>query len=815
MKWLFKAAVLLSPLALLPTEPEAELLSLQRIADFWNDGELGIAKAQMIDFLENFPQSPHREMICTAVGDLFLREGDFSSALNWYSKIEYPSSEILLKRFRCLYQLGWYATLIDEISFHQEKNKDSAPELNQLLALSLYQQCLNDPNKQHELALRAKPLFIELLAKNENEETAHALAHIYTLLEDLEGAASIYETLAKSHPEHGYLLQAALIESKIDLEKAIHRLDQVLDEGREQVADAAYWWLAFSAKQGHHQEVIDRAETLLLLIDPKLQGSASIFVGESYRALKQNEKAAKFFQRGLATGGEGEFRRTAMLALAEASYLEEDLPLLEKTIDQLKTENPADPTLPVWMISKARVLEKLGRLEEALSTVAAVHEDIAQMEKIRLEIKAGQLQEARKSALLVAAKDSKQGYRLLLQASEALSKESAEGKAQFLKDLASALEKAAPSLEEEKSWKLLGAITAYELENLDQAIAWISPLATSDFPDAELMLALCYQNSSDFIPLAEKALKDGATLISPRLQHLSLFNVYRESQPEKAAEHLFNALGEKSIQEENLLWLSHFASSHFPAEKREQINRFLCEGKRLEPKLEKPMIEWAKANAELGKNEEAIAQYEQLCNSYNTEDTLSWNHHSECFWQLAKLLQAKGLQDRAEELFTQNTQTTCSRRDYFIAAAALDLARMKNDLLQSAPLLRDLVLQKYLPNEPLHLEAALETVELLGTDPEKKISLLTKMKNEFTEEEDILAKEYHAARKASVEQNHIYQSYLQFIEAKLLLLNQDQELQAKGKDLLIHLLDTAPPEPLRLRIEPLLNRSDAHDLSTG
>src|SRR3989338_1376902 len=75
--------VLITPF-LHSVETEEEGLFLRRIADFWQEGEYQIAKSQMEEFIVEYPESPFSDALCAALGDLFLREKNFSTALNYY-----------------------------------------------------------------------------------------------------------------------------------------------------------------------------------------------------------------------------------------------------------------------------------------------------------------------------------------------------------------------------------------------------------------------------------------------------------------------------------------------------------------------------------------------------------------------------------------------------------------------------------------------------------------------------------------------------------------------------------------------------------
>ena len=132
--------------------------------------------------------------------------------------------------------------------------------------------------------------------------------------------------------------------------------------------------------------------------------------------------------------------------------------------------------------------------------------------------------------------------------------------------------------------------------------------------------------------------------------------------------------------------------------------------------------------------------------------------------------------------------------------------------------LKDLVIQRSLTNEPLHLEAALDYIELqtkmetLGNPTEKKLALLIKTKSDFEETGDLLSKDYHNARAKLPQKNRIYEGYIQFFDAQIFvaqaILNQNfaeqKELQAKAKDLLLRIVEEQPHPALVSRAQLLL-----------
>ena len=65
-----------------------EALFLRRIAEFWEEGELQIAKQQMEKFISLHPDSQYFDPIAAALGDLFFKEKHYQEALSYYVRIQ-------------------------------------------------------------------------------------------------------------------------------------------------------------------------------------------------------------------------------------------------------------------------------------------------------------------------------------------------------------------------------------------------------------------------------------------------------------------------------------------------------------------------------------------------------------------------------------------------------------------------------------------------------------------------------------------------------------------------------------------------------
>jgi hypothetical protein len=96
--------------------------------------------------------------------------------------------------------------------------------------------------------------------------------------------------------------------------------------------------------------------------------------------------------------------------------------------------------------------------------------------------------------------------------------------------------------------------------------------------------------------------------------------------------------------------------------------------------------------------------------------------------------------------------------------------------MQILSTLKDLQIQKKLPSEPLHLEAALEYADIRTqlASPEARhesaIFFLNRLKDDFSSKDDQIAKEYHEARLRFPDKDFLYQNYMKCIEAEIFRL---------------------------------------------
>lgn len=840
------------------TSNEEETLFLRRIADFWQEGEYGIAKKQIEEFLQQFPSSSFSEPLSIAMGDLLLREKNYNGALNHYSKITSSewSEKTFLNRMQCLYYLEWYATLADECEAYLENNleEDLALKTTYYLAISLYHQCLNaqkDPELAQQLAKRAEPYFEMLINSDLSDETAQAFAHLCYILKDFPKAADIYLELAQKEPEskEEMSFQAALIQAEFDKPKALETFTLLANEKGKKGEEAAYNQMVLLFETAQYEKLLTEKETLLNQIPKDKKAMGHLFLGRSCLALKKYEQAAVQLKSFIkeTPSYEGQSVQSAFVSLIEASFQSDDLPGINLALTKLSEINPSHPEIAKGRFSRALLLKKQSNTSGAREELKTLLLDVAQFplrpqaifELTHLEYQAQSWVSCRNhsKAFLSEFPESELApfaWRYLASASAMIATDNPdqkELKEQLVVDLTALLAQEKMFSQVEKNdWRFFLSKAQFDLGKLEDAAESLSSLVKEPHlfpqqPNAYLLLAICHRDAmedlSSFCSFAEIALEKKADLVEIGLLHISLFNAYltlSEQMPElleKAASHLFEAFESgTAITQENLNWLAAYYEELFEKEKTDPslalrasliYNHILTHFIQQDSTLYK----LAKLYSSLGKPQEQMSLLNQLLEKHPESELEA---EAQCL--LAEGYAAVGNKEMAASLYDQVAKGAPPIRSEVSAKAYLEGARLhfRNvleqkytidhpEMIQTLSLLKDLILQKTLHNEPVHLEAALDYINFKGTlenqGSEKRISLLKKIKADFESGEDLLSQDYHRARERFPEKEKIYLGYLQLIDAEILLdtakntstSSQQKELQAKGKDLLLEIIE--------------------------
>jgi len=818
--------ILICPL-LYGSEGDEEALFLRRIADFWQEKEYQLAKNQMEEFIVSYPESPYSDALCAALGDLYLREKNYSNAISFYTRVQTPEfyHRVFLNRMQCLYEMQWYATLADECESYLENGENL--HVTYFLAIALYHQCLNtkDPEGLLKLAERAKPHF-ETLSKSElSNEVAQGFAHLCCTLKDYSKAAEIYLDLAKNDPESNedMLFQAGLIQSQFDKETALATFEQIVKLGQKKAKEAAYNRMVLSFDLGQYETVTK--ENIISDLPHERAGIARLFLGRSLVNLKKYDAAVIELKSYVQEAPASETLHAAIVSLLEAAYQSDDLVSLDYAIEKLTSAYPKDEEIPKAYFSRAQLLKKNQKFDAAREQLESLlsqfphfpHRSQVIFELTHLDYKAKAWEECykRASAFLIQFPEHELtsfAWRYYISSSAEMSAAHPELKKNLISDLETFL-KSPLSDSEKQEWEFLLAKTHYELQEYEKALALLQNLES---PNAHLLLSLCYRDGYSDLPhfceIAEAALSAGANLIAPSQIHTSLFNAYLSlGEMDKGADHLYAAFQDKAdVKIENLLWLADVYLNRLDLEQNNFVlaNRsaLILETCKIAIQDSDEIIcKLANVYSILGRTDDEIALLESL-------KTLG----PEAQLLLAEGYARKGIIEKATQMFDEIVSTSATVRTPISASASLQATRLKMrgenpDLAKIATQLKNLVVQKTFEGEPTYLEAALDYVEVQAkTDLAKKVALLQKTKVDFESRDDLLSKDYHEARSRWPQKDKLYQGYLQLIDAEVLasrakLEPQNQkELRAKSKDLLLKIVNEQSATALLQRARMVL-----------
>jgi outer membrane protein assembly factor BamD (BamD/ComL family) len=278
-----------------------------------------------------------------------------------------------------------------------------------------------------------------------------------------------------------------------------------------------------------------------------------------------------------------------------------------------------------------------------------------------------------------------------------------------------------------------------------------------------------------------------------------------------AADHLFHVLGHDSalVKNENKIWLAnhyyakaadgsndYFIDLLWDPEKLELAHKSLqsyelalIRNEKLNKEnihLESEYLKWSHLYGWTGDSKKQISVLEGLVEQQKSQCELSWKLRSRSQFALARAYQATGQTDRALAIF-QALRTQSKNGDLTVVSGAqLEWARLNLSLIPAEKRtadnpqvesvlksLKELQAKKSLPQEPIHLEAALEyaslksALETSGKQLDQHKELLVKMKENFTSREDLWSKDYYAARQMHPDKDFIYQAYMMLLDAHL------------------------------------------------
>ena len=368
----------------------------------------------------------------------------------------------------------------------------------------------------------------------------------------------------------------------------------------------------------------------------------------------------------------------------------------------------------------------------------------------------------------------------------------------------------------------------YQLGHYNGALKTLIAL-TNEFPkharlaDIHTLIGFAYyhkyHNLRLFTRHLEKAIISQPNHPDGKNLRLALFNAYTElsqKEPDKkelcltaAAKNLYaaQAISSENIQPENIAWLADFyfekaqktLQQKTPVLQPQKIHLgktvkllALAAQKNLIDPLEKNLLLTEKELFQLAQIHRFVKNYptenatlEKLHQLYTEYAATPWNRYEQTFMQLAKnnlYLQNK---EQALVYFEKVKQLPnvsnsakkwaelgCIRlRMQMIDPAEYTIQNMQ--VIEQLSILRNLIVLKNIAHEPLHLEAALDSIdyqcalEKIEDRAQKKLFFLKRFYKNFTNEADTLNKDYHTQRQKMPDQDAIYQNYMQLAKAEI------------------------------------------------
>lgn len=415
---------------------------------------------------------------------------------------------------------------------------------------------------------------------------------------------------------------------------------------------------------------------------------------------------------------------------------------------------------------------------------------------------------------------------------------SAESKESFVRILDVALKKKELLTDKErKQYSLVQVKFLCDLGKYDEAVPLLHQyLADNIDEDAQaegnLLMALCEErtggSSGQFIAHAEKALSLRPHLPESDILHLELYNAYlslalseqerdlKDLLIDKAAEHLFNSGSWKngSIKRDNLLWLTHYYYTRGKTNQadferattlfnsilgtNETMGQLLITPETVA--LEAETLKFAFLLGLHDRKEQQVALLEALVRKQETQSELPWKLKRRAILELAKAYESNSQYENALRSY-QFLSSGNAASSVVTSTAQLHLAKLQFQMLPAEKQranqpdvigilhrLKDLQIQKRLPSEPVHLEAALEYAELRAAlaDPDERAStclfFLQRVQEDFNSEDDLVAREYNSLRDRYPEKDQIFNGYMRYIEAEMLKCQAEIAREEKNEE---------------------------------
>ncbi len=833
MKWILPACCILfaTQVAMVSQEKltPQEAFFLRRVTEFWKDRDYALVKKQVSDFLSSTDSSNIHNNLYALMGDILYQENDYVGALATYNKISDPHliEKTLSRKSQCLYINGYYEEVVQILAPVMQEGKviDLKEEMQFIFADSLFRKMreTTDSASRKELAQQSKPLLLELFNTPYRDKVLLPLAETHRELKESKEASPLYLTLADKMPmqKEELLLQAAALQLEFDLLAATATIQTVVDIGGSKASEAAYQELLLLFQNDRFSELISRAPKIEMHLNADQKTLFEFCLARSYFNIDQLPEAIAHFTVYLQKEPEEtSHKRAAYLNLIHCAQKTENNALFDQVLEQFLKGFPKDEEAGKALLLHAQIALQIGDVAKASYDLDRLIRDFPNFPD-QETLLYGQAQllsktqqwEASRSAFIsyLEAFPSTPHVNMIwvsivnssVQELKSAGDENIqEKKEQLAADLAQALALSDLfSSDEEAAYQFLLGQLLFDLNRFSESISALDHFCSRhphhpSVPEAYLMQALSLHELKSppevFIPAAENALARSEDSTHKTALRLQLFNAYLTvKQYDKAAENLYQAfiVEGTAIQQENQLWLAGYFLTNDKEKSAEVFKKILLIDDAYNVNFD-PAQTYLETEALKFANLLQPADKEKVLRSLaevqNRHQVLPWKHQGNVLLELAKTYASLQKQDEALSTF-ESILVKGGLASSVLSTALLEKSRIlltqcspadrneENQMVRSIlSTLKDLQIQKQLPNEPIHLEAALDYADLrIAFAPEASrtdsaLFYLNRVKEDFNTKDDPIGQEYHEARLRYPEKDRLFLSYMKCIEAEIL-----------------------------------------------
>ncbi len=337
----YKAAMQLSLLCASFTLCSAQPVSqgaqfLKRMKEYWKEGDLETAKRQIRSYLEKDSTGDLQEEMHLLLGDIYLKEGNYLSALEEYNLLQKEDlqEKIFYNKTLCFYETDQTQELVqiaETFPSHSSLSLEQKNSIRYLCASNFFENAMKAADKDLVLLEKSKELFTSCAGTSFEPLSLYPLARIHEITGQNILAASYYEAASKCHPDADahFLFQAALLRSEEAPELAITTFKKLFPASSKQ-SEALYNCLLLQYKTKQLKEFISTYETHHHILNKEQEIAANYLLGKSLFHLEEFEKAIDPLLETMGSSSSPSSKRTAQLMLLECAYKIQNIDLYQK-----------------------------------------------------------------------------------------------------------------------------------------------------------------------------------------------------------------------------------------------------------------------------------------------------------------------------------------------------------------------------------------------------------------------------------------------------------------------------------------------------